>query len=235
MLVRYVYDDLRVTCHGRLPPYDARLGLYFITARLADSLPRHVEERLNAKRTEMLRSADRTDPDANIAINRRIRFLAEKELDRGAGSCYLRRDDVAALVLSALRFFDEIRYRLLVWSIMPSHFHVILRLLGDSRLAAVLQSLQSYSSHEIGRLPGCSEFRWQKGCYDSVMRDSRGSSSAQRATSPTIRRKPHRQFALDRLQRIRSRGRAFRLGLSSPGAAGVEVNARRLGIESGAP
>ena len=94
---------------GYLPHFDSPETVQFVTFRLADSLPRHVVETL------------RLQDDPTVKIDR--------ELDTGLGACWLKREDVAVLVEAALLHFDNERYRLLAWCVMPNHVHVVVELL----------------------------------------------------------------------------------------------------------
>jgi len=100
---------------GYLPHRDAPELVQMVTFRLADSLPAEVMEEL------------RRDPCVQSDAHRRER--AEAYLDAGHGACHLRNPDVARMVENALLRHDSERYRLLAWSIMPNHVHVLIELL----------------------------------------------------------------------------------------------------------
>jgi putative transposase len=105
---------------GYLPHFDSPETTQFVTFRLADSLPRQV--------TEALRSREKSATEI------------DRELDAGLGACWLNREGIAALVENALLHFDNERYRLLAWCIMPNHVHAVLELLQGHRLGAILHS-----------------------------------------------------------------------------------------------
>src|SRR6185369_9034500 len=101
---------------GYLPHWDHPGMIQSLNFRLADSLPASVVEQW---RLELIQRPAR---EAAQAIRRR----AEKYLDAGHGECWLRRPDIAALTENALLHFDEQRYRLLAWCVMPNHVHVMI-------------------------------------------------------------------------------------------------------------
>ncbi len=69
-------------------------------------------------------AGDTTAPASpQTAIARQI----EQYLDTGMGACYLATPAFASLVADALRYFDEKRYRLFTWCIMPNHLPVIVQ------------------------------------------------------------------------------------------------------------
>src|SRR5436305_2206276 len=98
----------------RLPHWTADRGTYFVTFRLADALSH--------------------DLGVRIAARKRRSLLTQRYLDRGHGRCWLRDERVARMVDGALRCFDETRYRLHAWTIMPNHVHVAFRVETGFRL-----------------------------------------------------------------------------------------------------
>jgi hypothetical protein len=99
---------------GYLPHFDSAEAIQFVTFRLANSLPRAVAEAL-AKLEENLAETD-------------------GKLDGGLGSCCLKEPAVAKVVQNALMHFDDQRYLLLAWCIMPNHVHVIIEPTAGSSL-----------------------------------------------------------------------------------------------------
>jgi Transposase IS200 like len=91
-----------------------------------------------------------------LTSEKRIAYLSsariERYLDRGAGACHLRDPEVANAVSETLSHFDEKRYRLFAWCIMPNHVHVVVRLFPGSTLAAVLHSWKSFAAKRVMKL-----------------------------------------------------------------------------------
>jgi hypothetical protein len=61
-------------------------------------------------------------------------------VDRGEGDCWLSRADVAALIAGALRHFEDQRYTLGAWVVMPNHVHVVVRPKPSHALSGILKS-----------------------------------------------------------------------------------------------
>jgi len=141
---------------GYLPHFDAGAVVQSITFRLADSLPRRVYE-------DILSSA-KTDED-------RFRRL-DGLIDRGRGACILKLPDVAALVENAFLFFDGRRYRLLSWTIMPNHVHVMIEQIGGYPLGGVLHSWKSFTAKAINKLRGSSGAIWSPDYHDRFIRNT---------------------------------------------------------------
>ena len=128
-----------------------------VTFRLADSLPAEVMEEL------------RRDPCVQSDAHPRER--AEAYLDAGHGACHLRNPAVAHMVENALLRHDSERYRLLAWSIMPNHVHVLVELLPGYPLAKALHTWKSYTAHAANRMLGRSGAFWQIEYWDRYIRN----------------------------------------------------------------
>jgi REP element-mobilizing transposase RayT len=157
---------------GYLPHVKTEGGTYFVTFRLADSLPREVLAALHAKSSAALKKAA-DDSAAKRAADREYFRAFEKELDSARGQCWLRRAEIAGLVAGALRHFDHARYRLGAWAVMPNHVHAVLTPLPGATLSAILHSWKSFTAKAANALlpeKAAREF-WQRESYDHWCRD----------------------------------------------------------------
>lgn len=113
------FGSVTIRDRGYLPHWEAEGACYFITFRLADSLPSAVSQAMHAERQLLATSAARRDlleverRRAQKLSSRRLEAL----LDEGSGSCPLRNPAVAEIVSNALRFWKDKRYRLLAWTL----------------------------------------------------------------------------------------------------------------------
>ena len=156
---------------GYLPHVKAAGSTYFVTFRLADSLPRHVIAKLKSTADA---GKNAHDENARSAAAREYFREFERALDSAIGACWLRRPEIAALISGALSHFDEERYRLHAWVVMPNHMHVVVTPLPGRTLSSVLHSWKSFTAKEANkRLPEKTtpEF-WQHESYDHLCRDS---------------------------------------------------------------
>jgi len=156
---------------GNLPHWRQDGVTYFVTFRLADSIPRAKLRKWLAERDEWLESHSQPlDAAAQREFSRLFtqRFL--KWLDAGYGECVLARPDIRRLVTEALQHFDGERYRLADWVIMPNHVHMLLSPVGDRKLSSILHSLKSFTAHSINRLLGRRGVVWQKESFDHIVR-----------------------------------------------------------------
>lgn len=140
---------------GYLPHFDSPETLQFVTFRLVDSLP--------VEAIEKLRAAARA-----ITAAERDAFL-----DAGSGACWLKRPEIAEIVEDALLHFDGERYRLIAWTIMPNHVHVLIELLGQHSLGLIVSSWKRFSARTANRVIGRSGPFWQDDYWDTYIRDER--------------------------------------------------------------
>jgi putative transposase len=144
--------------------------VYFVTFRLADSLPGTELERLRREALEVKQIAG-SDLEKLRVLKLGIRRKLERYLDRGAGECLLRKADAAAVVAKALLHFDGVRYHLFAWCVMPNHVHAVIQPTGNWEIAQILHSWKSYSSRKIGETAGKSGAIWQREYYDHLIRE----------------------------------------------------------------
>jgi REP element-mobilizing transposase RayT len=162
-----------IRSRGYLPHWEKESAIYFVTFRLADSLPHEFIERLRQahrvlKRTNQIDIASERKRDTNL---RGLLQTAERLLDKGTGSCHLRDSRIAKIVAAAIQQFDLQRYRLFAWCVMPNHVHALFSPLSPHRLESILHTWKSYSSHQANRFLGRSGRLWQREYFDHLVRN----------------------------------------------------------------
>ena len=174
----------QVTAYRRhLPHWRQPNATYFVTFRLADSLPAFRLRELE----DLRRRIAHLSPDRRV---REVQERVERWLDLGYGACPLRSDPCRGIVRDALLHFAGERYELGCFVVMPNHVHVLVRpfenvgqasrLSGQAGrlphnsktpLARVLHTWKSYTSHKICELSGRDGQLWQHESYDRIVRD----------------------------------------------------------------
>ncbi len=138
------FGEVKIRDRGRLPHWETESATYFITFRLADSLPKSVLDRIEAERQDIVSTANQLHRSLTASERKKIQRLSapviENFLDHGQGACHLRNPAIADAVASALQHFDEKRYRLFAWCIMPNHVHLVVRLFPGQALATVVHT-----------------------------------------------------------------------------------------------
>jgi REP element-mobilizing transposase RayT len=169
------FGEVKIRDRGRLPHWEKESATYFITFRLHDSLPREVLERIESERESVVKTAKQLDREISPSERKKIQQLStkviEQYLDNGAGDCHLRLPAIAGIVADTLRHFDDKRYRLFAWCIMPNHVHVVVRVFPGHPLAEVIHSWKSFSAKRANDLLSCSGGFWQREYYDHLIRN----------------------------------------------------------------
>jgi REP element-mobilizing transposase RayT len=154
-----------------LPHWQFDGGLYFITWRLADSLPQALLRRWREEKNAWLRLHPRPwDAETTIAYQRAFPRRMEDWLDAGYGSCVLRNRDCAECLAEALHHFDGERYDLVSFVIMPNHVHVLAQLRGVHRLERTVATWKGYSARRINEKLGRRGALWQQEVRDTCIR-----------------------------------------------------------------
>ena len=147
---------------GYLPHFDGRAIPQFITPHLADSIPKNVITRWQRE----LKQVDQTD--RRILLQRRI----EKYLDQGYGECFLKQAQIARMVQDSLLKFDNLRYNLHSWVIMPNHTHSLLTRFEDWELEQLMHSHKSYTAHEANKILNRTGQFWMTEYFDRYIRNA---------------------------------------------------------------
>jgi len=179
-------NPLRSGIHhrGYLPHVKREGASYFVTFRLADSLPKEVLVKFQAERAERLQrmfgriDAQKGKPDApqpedsEDEIHRDYCRKVERYLDKGAGACHLRRPEFAELVAGAFRFFQGERYLLHAWVVMPNHAHAVVSPMPNHALSEIVKSWKGYTGREANKLlKQAGTAFWQPEAFDHWVRN----------------------------------------------------------------
>ena len=172
--VRYNDAVGTIRNRGRVPHWEADLAIYFVTFRLADSLPQSVLQAFEFERRDIVATALAAGRELSSSEERKLEILfsekIESKLDAGLGRCYMTKPAVADAVAGTLQHFDAVRYHLYAWCVMPNHVHVLFRLLDRYTLDSVMHSWKSYSAKKANRLLGRTGKFWQREYYDHMLR-----------------------------------------------------------------
>ena len=158
-----------------LPHWKQDGKTYFVTFRLADSLPKEKREQLKADREAWRQQHGETPPTELSPANRNeyYRLFHERVqqwLDAEEGSCALRQPKVAEIVCDALRHFDGQRYSLGAWVVAGNHVHVVLTPAEGEDLSRILHSWKSFTATKINKMLQRSGAFWLDENYDHLVR-----------------------------------------------------------------
>ncbi|HUW34442.1 MAG TPA: DNA methyltransferase, partial [Planctomycetota bacterium] len=165
-----------------LPHWQQSGAIYFITFRLADSLP---AAKLNLWRQEkdawLKAHPQPWSAQQQAEYARLFPDRLNEWLDAGEGACILSQPAISQIVEKALRHFDGQRYVLDQFVIMPNHVHVLVAPLPDHRkvaqasrlcipIAEILHSWKSFTAHEINKQLNRTGTVWQDESFDHLVR-----------------------------------------------------------------
>ena len=176
-------NPLRSGIHtrGYLPHVKREGASYFVTFRLADSLPQSVLLDLKRQQAEKLRALKDLTPVAREPIDLEFRRQIERYLDRGVGECHLKRPEIAKMVVEALLFFHEQHYVLDEWVVMPNHVHLIVWPMPNHTLSEIVRSRKRQTARQANIMLGrTGETFWQHEPYDHWIRNDAEKSRIRR-------------------------------------------------------
>lgn len=166
------WSDIAIT-RNRLPHWQQTGATYFVTWRLADSLPKEMLDEHYADREQWIaRHSEPWDEAAEAEYHRLFSMRLDRWLDDGYGSCRLRKPEHAQVVAQTFLHFEQDRTTMISFVVMPNHVHVLFTLNDAWTLEQVVHSWKRQSSREINRAIGKSGPFWQKNYFDRLVRDS---------------------------------------------------------------
>jgi 3-hydroxymyristoyl/3-hydroxydecanoyl-(acyl carrier protein) dehydratase/REP element-mobilizing transposase RayT len=168
--------DVRIANRGQLPHWDQTGATYFVTFRLADSLPEEARKRIEAERQEIVKNAEQLRRPLSAGEQERVDYLYSARVDEllnaGHGACHFNDVRCAGTVADALRHFDSQRYTLYAWCVMPNHVHVVFRASPEHDLSEILHSWKSFTAKECNKVLGRTGEFWQRESFDRIVRDA---------------------------------------------------------------
>jgi len=166
-------QDVSTRRRWLLPHWEKSGGTYFVTFRLADSFPAAARTEIETDRQRLIatRKSRRLSPQERTDLENIFSDKIQSILDASAGSCTLARPEIAEIVAGSLRAFDESRYRLYAWCVMPNHVHVIFEPRTTHHLSDIVHSWKSYSAKMANRILGRTGTFWQREYWDRLIRN----------------------------------------------------------------
>ncbi len=155
---------------GRHLPHVSQRGcIYFITFRLADSIP---VERLKAWKVASDAWLQRNPPPHTLMQERALKSLfsarIERYLDAGRGECLLAVSAAQAALEAVLRHDDGVRYLLGDFVVMPNHVHALVQ--TEVEIDELNAQWNRVSSHEINKALDRRGSVWQRESFDHAVR-----------------------------------------------------------------
>jgi REP element-mobilizing transposase RayT len=158
--------------YRHMPHWRQESATYFVTFRLGDSLPKEKQEYLRRLRDEWHRvlPAERTKELDEQYSKNVLRYL-EASLDDGFGSCVFTNASATELLQTCLLHFQDERYFLSCFVIMPNHCHLVISPFDGWQLEKILQGLKGASARQVNAITASPGSLWQDESYDHIVRD----------------------------------------------------------------
>lgn len=150
---------------GYLPHFDSGEVAQFITFRLYDSVPEEVITRWKAELNWQKTTA--ADSPESVEMRKRIETYA----DAGHGQCFLKDKRITQMVENALLYFDQQRYDLYEWRVMPNHVHLLCRIYSGWNLEKIIHSWKSFTAHRANQMLNRTGQFWMLDYFDRYIRD----------------------------------------------------------------
>ena len=173
----FLDEDSKIERTRRNLPHWSQEGkLYFVTWRLADSLPQEALAELTADRDAWRRKhGQKPLAELPFAVQREwyrlFHHRVQQWLDAGAGTCVLRHPEARRIVTEALRHFHGERYHLGSFTVAGNHVHVLVAPNTGVELSSVLHSWKSFTSNAINKALGLSGRLWRDEYFDRLLRN----------------------------------------------------------------
>jgi REP element-mobilizing transposase RayT len=155
---------------GYLPHLEISEGTYFLTFRLADSIPAAL---LVKFKSELLMKNNSITP-ADIFLGKdEYEKKIQTLLDKGIGACWLSNPEIAEVVVKSLRQFEGERYFLHAWTIMPTHVHVLFTIRSSFDLSTIIQKWKGSTAFQANRILNRTGRFWQPEYFETLVKSKR--------------------------------------------------------------
>jgi REP element-mobilizing transposase RayT len=157
----------------RLPHIQVAGATYFISFRLANSLPIEALDKLAEEKLGIRHLPENQKGPAHQAWFTKY----DDYLDMAwHGDVHLKNGQIADLVADSIRFRDGNIYELVAYCIMPNHAHLIFKPLLKGNdiyfgLTEILHSLKRHTAREANKILQKRGAFWQDESYDHFIRD----------------------------------------------------------------
>ncbi len=170
---RGLHPDLPIRVYQRhLPHWRQEGATYFVTFRLADSIP---QDQLRAlKRWRTIWESKNPEPRSDekwYELALEITRKTEAWMDEGYGECVFLNRELADEMSNSLLHFQDERCLSSCFTVMVNHVHAVMKPLGEFELEDILESVKRFVSRKVNTVLGRSGKLWEEESYDRIIRD----------------------------------------------------------------
>ena len=169
---------------SNLPHWQQDNCLYFVTFRLADSIPLTKLRTWNFQHRSWLSRNPKpwSSNQAKEYLNH-FKHKVEHWLDQSHGTCLLKNKELKKTLVECLEYHDGARYQIDSYVIAANHVHVLVAPRKGHSLSKILQTWKGISARKINRILKRSGKLWQKESYDHIVRTPKALEKIQRYIS----------------------------------------------------
>jgi putative transposase len=154
----------------------------FITFNLVESLPKEVTKRLKEQRDQELKALA-TDASSKAQVHEKYFNKYDKWLDKCEhGHQWLKNKHIASIVMQKIHSFENERYQVLTYCIMPNHVHLLVKLMTKQAirhkgttatypLTDTIRLIKGGTARECNLILNRTGSFWQYESYDHYVRD----------------------------------------------------------------
>lgn len=181
------FDELKaVRIYQRnLPHWRQDGATYFVTFRLADSIPEGVRRQWEEEKARWLQARgicydgersrwrdafEKLPPADQFRFHKHFNRQVQTCLDRGLGQCHLQNTEVIKIVREKLLHQDQSCCDLGDFVIMPNHVHLLVTPMPGQQPELILKSVKGASAVQCNRFLARSGTFWQADSYDHIVR-----------------------------------------------------------------
>ena len=152
--MRIIHGDTRIY-RGDLPHLQRQGASYFVTARIADSMPRELVESIRIEEKRILAKSNKPNLTAEeeVAIQRQRSLLFARYddyLDHGmTGPQWMKDPRCADLVCSAILKEDGVNAEIECFTVMSNHIHLLLTPYPNWELYRITKHIKQESSYSV--------------------------------------------------------------------------------------
>ncbi len=173
--------DYQLFYREKLPHYQPAEGVFFITYRLAFSLPQKILQQRQQKLREFQARCEglSQSQQRSLAVDfAKILFAQEDQFFARYQQSpqWLQHDAIAAIVLEALHFHHTKQYELICVLVMSNHVHIVIKPLlykpqKPYSFAQIMKDHKSYTAQKANKILGRNGQFWWHENYDHWVRD----------------------------------------------------------------
>ncbi len=165
----------------KLPHWQPAGATFFLTMRLAGSIPKHIIAQYKAQKDIEVKELKRIFPndplllaDQLYNLDKKYFSIFDKELDKSNEPYWLQEKEIAKIVKESIAFFEGKELITHAYCIMPNHLHWVFTHDEDAQvLWQILQRMKRYTATEANKILHRQGQFWEDESYDHIVRDAK--------------------------------------------------------------